>query len=198
MLQFSLLVYQQATASTASILPFWIMYLLKMTFELLFTWKQNSSTFVEHCNIFIHNLSIHNKHTCHSKDVAQKHWSRDCIDSYKTEKIRTQYFAYIDIWTHKVGDENFCLKSENQNQYDKFVVAIVLEERIVGHVPKSSSKMFHQFMKIPNCTIGCKVTGKRVNRGVGYDFEIPVQYRFIGAKKEVEWAEKNIKKVLKT
>ena len=29
-------------------------------------------------------------------------------------------------------------------------------------------------MKIPNCTIGCKVTGKRVNRGAGYDLEIPV------------------------
>ena len=50
-------------------------------------------------------------------------------------------------------------------------------------------------MKIPNCTIGCKVTGERVNRGAGCDLEIPVQYRFIGAEKAVEWAEKNIKKV---
>ena len=50
-------------------------------------------------------------------------------------------------------------------------------------------------MKIPNCTIGCKVTGKCVNRGVGYGLEIPVQYRFIGAEKAVEWAKKNIKKV---
>ena len=43
-------------------------------------------------------------------------------------------------------------------------------------------------MKIPNFTIGC-------NRGVGYGLEIPVQYRFIGAKKAVECAEKNIKQV---
>ena len=28
-----------------------------------------------------------------------------------------------------------------------------------------------------------------------YGLEIPVQYRFIGAKKAVEWAEKNIQKV---
>ena len=47
-------------------------------------------------------------------------------------------------------------------------------------------------MKIPNCTIGCKVTGKRVNRGTGYGLEIPVQYRFIGVEKAVERAEKNI------
>ena len=50
-------------------------------------------------------------------------------------------------------------------------------------------------MKIPNCTIGCKVTRKRVNRGADYGLEIPVQYRFIGAEKAVGWAEKNIKKV---
>ena len=90
------------------------------------------------------------------------------------------------------------MKSENENQHRKFAVAIVLEERIVGHVPKNLSKIFHQFMKIRNCTIGCKVTGKRVNRGAGYGVKIPVQYRFIGAEKAVEWAEKNIKKFLKT
>ena len=33
--------------------------------------------------------------------------------------------------------------------------------------------------------------------GAGYGLEIPVQYRFIGAEKAVEWAEKNIKKVFK-
>ena len=51
------------------------------------------------------------------------------------------YHAYIDRWTPKAGD--FCLKSENQNQHDKFAVAIVLEERIVGHVLKNLSKLFH-------------------------------------------------------
>ena len=101
----------------------------------------------------------------------------------------------MDIWKAKVGDENFCLKSENENHHDKFAVNIVLEERTVGHVPKNLSKIFHQFMKIPNCTIGCKVTGKRVNCGAGYGLEILVQYRFIGAKRTVEWAEKNIRKV---
>ena len=34
-----------------------------------------------------------------------------------------------------------------------------------------------------------------VNRGAGYGLEISVQYRFIGVKKAIEWAEKNIKKV---
>ena len=113
---------------------------------------------------------------------------------YDLDSFVRGYHPYIDIRTPKVGDENFCLESENENQLDKFAVAIVLEEPIVEHVPKNLSKIFHQFMKIPNCTIECKATGKRVNRGAGYGLEIPVQYRFIGAEKAVEWAKKNIKK----
>ena len=66
---------------------------------------------------------------------------------------------------------------------------------MVGQVSKNLSKISHQFIKIPNCTIGFKITGKRVSRNVGYGLEIPVQYRFIGAKKAIEWVEKNIKKV---
>ena len=46
---------------------------------------------------------------------------------------------------------------------------------------------------MPNCTIGCKVTGKRVNCGASYGLEIPVQYIFVGAEKAVEWAEKHKK-----
>ena len=114
---------------------------------------------------------------------------------YDLDPFFRGYHTYMDVWKPKVGDENFCLKSENENQHDKFAVAIVLKERIVGHVPKNLSQIFHQFMKIPNCIIRCKVTGKRVNRGAGYGLEIPVRHRFIGAEKKVKWAGKNIKKV---
>ena len=45
---------------------------------------------------------------------------------YDLDSFVRGYHAYIDIWAPKVGDENFCLKSENENQHDKFAVAIVL------------------------------------------------------------------------
>ena len=105
---------------------------------------------------------------------------------YNLDSFVRGYHTYTDIWKPKVCNENFCSKSENKNQHDKLAVAIVLEERIVGHVSKNLNKIYHQFMKIPNCTIGCKVTGKHVNRGAVHGLEIPVQYRFIGAKKAVE------------
>ena len=56
----------------------------------------------------------------------------------------------MDIRTPKVDDENFCLKPENENQHDKFAVAVALKERTVGHVLENLSKIFHQFMRIPN------------------------------------------------
>ena len=54
---------------------------------------------------------------------------------YDLDSFVRVHNANMDLWTPKVGDENFCLKSENENQHDKFAVDIVLEERIVGHVP---------------------------------------------------------------
>ena len=68
---------------------------------------------------------------------------------YDLDSFVRGYHAYMDIWTPKFGDENLFLKSENENTHDKFAVAILLEEQIVGHVPKNLSKIFHQFMKIP-------------------------------------------------
>ena len=54
------------------------------------------------------------------------------------------------------------------------------------------SEIINHFIKIPNCANRCIVRGKFVNHGAGYGLEILVQYRFIGAEKAVEWAEKKI------
>ena len=56
---------------------------------------------------------------------------------YDLDSFVRGYHAYMDIWTPKVGDENLCLKSENENPHDKFAVAILLEEQIVGHFLKT-------------------------------------------------------------
>ena len=57
-------------------------------------------------------------------------------------------------WTPKIGKENFCLKSENENQHDKCAVVIVLEERIVEHVSKKAwvkySINFKKFLTAPS------------------------------------------------
>ena len=100
------------------------------------------------------------------------------------------YHAYIDSWDPKVGDKNLELVPEEGNEHDDFAVAIKFEDHIVGHVPKNLSKIMNRFTKIPSCSLRCKVTGKRVNRGAGYGLEISVVYELIGLEKAVDWGEK--------
>ena len=50
---------------------------------------------------------------------------------YNLDSFVQGYHAYIDIWTPKVGAENYYSESKNENQHDKFAVAIVLEERML-------------------------------------------------------------------
>ena len=102
----------------------------------------------------------------------------------------------MDLWDPKVGDENLELVPEEDNEHDDFAVAIKFEDHIVEHVPKNLSKIMNRFTKIPCCSLRCKVTGKRVNRGAGYGLEIPVVYKLIGPEKAVDWGDKNIKKIL--
>ena len=51
------------------------------------------------------------------------------------------------------------------------------------------------FLSLPNHTIRVLVTGKRINRGAGYDLQIPVEYMFNGNKKALQWAKKNLDKI---
>ena len=54
------------------------------------------------------------------------------------------------------------------------------------HVPKNLSKGFNLFLTLPNCDIKCKVTGKRINRGVRYGLVRygPVQFFWASVKKK--------------
>ena len=64
--------------------------------------------------------------------------------------------------------------------------------RVVGHVPLLSSSTFKKFLSLPNHTIRVLVTGKRINCGAGYGWEIPVEHVFNGNEKALQWAKKNL------
>ena len=39
---------------------------------------------------------------------------------YDLDSFVRGYHVYMGIWKTKIGDENFCLQSEDENQLDKF------------------------------------------------------------------------------
>ena len=99
----------------------------------------------------------------------------------------------MDVWTPKVGDENLYLEPEDGNEYDKNAVVVIIDGKTGGHIPKNLSKTFKRFLTLPNCTIKCTVIGKRVNHGAGYALEIPVNFKFLGPAKAIQWAGNSVK-----
>ena len=96
----------------------------------------------------------------------------------------------MDIWKPLIVDDSLRFKREDDNILDKNAVAVIrsnhIRPRVVGHVPFSYSSTFKKFLSLPNHTIRVLVTGKRINRGVGYGLEIPVEYVFSDNEKALQ------------
>ena len=65
------------------------------------------------------------------------------------------------------------------NEYDEYVAAIAAidnfkREEVVRHVPFFLSKTLKKFLRLHRSYASCKVTGTRINRGVGVGLEIPI------------------------
>ena len=60
---------------------------------------------------------------------------------------------------------------------DKTTVAVICmnsysEELLVEYMLKNMSKIVFMFLSLPHCALDIFVTGKRINRGGGYELEI--------------------------
>ena len=105
--------------------------------------------------------------------------------------------AYMDGWTLNVGDKNLYLESEDGNEYDNNAVAVIIDGKTGGHIPKNLSKTFKRFLTLPYCIIKYTVNGKRANYRAGYGLEIPIIiFKFLGPAKAINWAENAVKKVI--
>ena len=62
------------------------------------------------------------------------------MDSLRWNSVIRGHHIYKDIWTPFVG-EILCVEQEMHNSEDRFAVAIVKTETIVGHVPRELSRI---------------------------------------------------------
>ena len=95
------------------------------------------------------------------------------------------HHEYTHVWNPTIGD-TLRLRIEPDNQHDRYAVAVLNEDTIVGHVPRSKSKVVHYFLRKTESVGFCEVTGGRVNRGVGFGVEVPCIYKFYGQKAYVQ------------
>lgn len=79
-------------------------------------------------------------------------------------------------WTPVIG-ELLTLKRQPDNGYDNYAVAVVKNEDVVGHIPKTISRLVSHFLMKDGHSAFCE---HRVNRGVQLGVEVPCIYRFYG------------------
>ena len=74
----------------------------------------------------------------------------------------------------------------------KRTIAIVNEEGVVGHIPICLSKLVSMIVSL----LGSHLEAE-VNRGGGYDLEVPWNYCLAGQEKTLKWFKKNMTVILK-
>ena len=96
------------------------------------------------------------------------------------------FHMYQEIWTPVIGECLEC-RHEPRNVEDKN--AVIKDGTVVGHVPRCFSLWMKMFLGLPKSNINCKITGNRVNRGVGNGLEIPCECSAEGDRRAVNWLE---------
>ena len=98
----------------------------------------------------------------------------------KSSVIRGHH-VYKAIWTPALREE-LIVKAEDGNVYDEHTMAVVKEGNVVGHMPRSISRVSWFFLKRGG-RILCRVTGKRK---LGVALEVPCKYIYIGSTRTVQ------------
>ena len=99
-------------------------------------------------------------------------------ESLEVESVVRGHHVYKAVWTPVIGEE-LLLEAEDDNVHDKYAVCVVRssDSCVVGHVPRSCSRVFWFFPKRRG-RITCRITGRR-KLGVG--LEVPCVYNFFAS-----------------
>ena len=71
-----------------------------------------------------------------------------CFSSYEFYSFIRGYHVYQHIWTPAEGETYSCTP-EPGNEQDCNAVAVMYEDRVVGHIPLAISKCISLFLTLP-------------------------------------------------
>lgn len=102
---------------------------------------------------------------------------------------------YQAIWVATVGEELTCQR-EPTNAHDRYAVAVIKDDAIIGHLPKKISRMCYIFLRRGG-SITCTVTGSRqysedLPQG---GLQVPCSLLFRGIEKEINKVKHCMKKI---
>ena len=96
------------------------------------------------------------------------------------------YHVYEEIWQSAVGEKLPC-RREPDNRSDRYAVAVIRNETIVGHLPRKILKISSLFLRRGG-SIYCIVTGRRRYSSdlIQGGLEIPCDLLFTGTEEEIK------------
>ena len=101
--------------------------------------------------------------------------------SFEKASMIRGHHIYKSIWTPVVGEE-LTLQQEDGNDHDIHAVAVVGDGDVVGHVPRSISRVSWFFL-VRGGRIKCRVTGRRK---FGNGLEVPCVYSYYGSARTIQ------------
>ena len=113
-------------------------------------------------------------------------WKPESIDTqvvgesacYKWPYVRG-YHEYKSVCSPTVG-ETLRLTTELTNPKDPFAVAVIRDDCVVGHIPRTVSQIVSFFLRKDGSGSFCEVTGAMVNCAAEFCLDILCIYWFYG------------------
>ena len=94
------------------------------------------------------------------------------MEEFTIDSVVRGHHVYKSIWTPRVG-EVLPTEVEDDNDEDVYAIAVLRGSVVVGHVPRTFSRIFYFFI------VRCEITGRR-KFGVG--LEVPCTYTLSGKR----------------
>ena len=116
------------------------------------------------------------------------------LEEFSSHTINTfsrGYHEYMSVWMPQIGGDSLFCRRQLSNEYEEYAAAIVAtdhfkREEVVKHVLLFISKTLNNFLRLPGLYASYKVTGTRVDRGIGVGWEIPIERTFVGKETATE------------
>ena len=108
---------------------------------------------------------------------------------YEMESCVRGYHIYKDIWTSVIGEDLLC-EREPFNSVDRYAVAVLKDDIVVGHIPKNISRIRSMFLARGGAITCTPIGGRRYSAELPQGgLEIPCKFVFNGKQNEVEKVE---------
>ena len=92
------------------------------------------------------------------------------VGEYKFNLFVHGHHVYYTSWTPYIG-KVLLARRENDN-YNRFSVAIVKEQEVVGHIPRRISNIVFFFLGYDENIVSCEITGQCINHRAGLGIEV--------------------------